>query len=80
MTHNEYPENERLPPANVVTGRIRSKSSEECTSLVHRDDVGLRQIQLGGVHLRETEFLNEGWQGQSRANEGTVVADHACCP
>lgn len=59
-----------------MTKRIGEEGTKEGTCLIAGDDVCFEQADTRLREVIELELVDEGGQGKSAANEGTVVANH----
>lgn len=56
-----------------VSSDIRKDGTEESSSLVAGNDVGVEEVDGFGSELLEVEFIFERWECESGSDEGTVV-------
>lgn len=70
-------QHQTLLAAEEITADVGEQTSEEGTSLVDRNDVGLEQSQTVLAVGGKLELLHEGGQGESGSDEGRVIADGA---
>ena len=59
-----------------MTKGIGEEGTKEGTSLIAGDDVCFEQADTRLRKIIESELIDEGGQGKSATNEGTVVANH----